>query len=160
MKNYAVIDEHSPTTSYSTITTILTRGRGHTCSRILHDLFPNPNSLIVFSTSTGVAFQNSTSEFIANSRYRSLTSPNLSTSKGRIVAETDLSLEASWRAIRFMRITRHVNAAWARFGWFVEERPCLTESNTNGTASDYNVRIESLEWEGGVRRRRFALGMI
>jgi len=110
-----------------------------TCSLILQDLFPKPTSLIVFSTSEGQAFQNSTSEFIAKSLYRSFTSPNRSTSSGIIDGATALSLDESCKAIRFMSTTRHVNAVEARLGWFVDARPCLTESNTRDTASDYTL---------------------
>ena len=47
------------------------------------------------------------------------------------------NLVGSCNAIRFINTTRHVNAACARFGWFVDARPDRTESTTRGIASDY-----------------------
>jgi len=123
-------------------------GKIGACSLILHDLFPKPTSLIVFSTSEGQAFQNSTSEFIAKSLYRSFTSPNRSTSNGRIDGATALSLDESCKAIRFISTTRHVNAVEARLGWFVDARPCLTESKTRDTASDSPLSHNSRERRG------------
>jgi len=79
---------------------------------------------------------------MASSLYRSFTSPNRSTRSGKILGATLFNLFASCRAIRLIKTTRHVKAACAKFGWFVDANLARTESKMRGTASDYMRKLK------------------